>query len=81
VTAPTQTAVAEEYTLGRDEGLRYAEQDLTEDYGRGIASYWLEWFRDDIEHATTRENRARAIGTLRGYREGVRTQLGGRWGT
>lgn len=71
--------VVTEYVTGYEEGLRYAEQDLRD--GNGTTNYWIGFFRDDIEQATTRGNRARAIGVLRGYRDAVRTQLGGRWGS
>lgn len=71
---------SEQYALGLAEGRRYAEQDRDEG-NTGEVTYWLQSFRDDVESATARHTRARALGVLRGYREGIRSEVNGKWGT
>lgn len=70
--------IADQYATGKSEGIAWGEQDTREGESR---DYWLDYFRGDYETATTRGERARMLGVLRGYREVVRTQLGGRWGS
>lgn len=69
---------ADQYATGKSEGLAWGEQDMTE--GTGLGAYWLGQFSVDMETASHRGERARMLGVMRGYREAVRTQLGGRWG-
>jgi hypothetical protein len=68
-----------QYEAGLAEGRAWGEQDVREQ--GGMTTYWLTEFRTEAETCRTRGARARQLGVLRGYRESVRTQHGGRWGT
>lgn len=70
--------MADKYADGKAEGRAWGEQDMREGES---TSYWLMFFQADYETATTPGERARMLGVLRGYREVVRTLLGGRWGS
>jgi hypothetical protein len=76
--AVTQTE--RDYRAGVDDGRRWAQQDLD----AHAVTYWLETLRAEVEtwrtigHAPTR---AYYLGAYRGYREIIRTEREGKWGT
>jgi hypothetical protein len=74
----TGTQLEREYAAGVDDGRAYAETDRA---GYEPAGYWLDTFAEEIRNAPTRGLKAYYLGALRGYREVVRTQREGKWGT
>lgn len=68
-----------EYNAGCAQGRRLGEYDLAQMTATHHDS--LVTFRESAYTAGVRDSRAYWLGVLRGYRQAVRTQARGRWGT
>jgi hypothetical protein len=80
--AGTQTE--RDYRAGVDDGRRWAQQDLD----AYAVTHSLEMLRGEVETwrkiasgNATRAARAYYLGAYRGYREVIRTEREGKWGT
>ena len=72
------TPIEQAYSEGNEKGYTRGAADV--DLMLGLTSEYLRAAEEDAETASTRRERAFALGYLRGYREAVRSYADGRWG-